>query len=115
MKQTTKLLDWFARKGVNTLAWIKSIPTWEEVLAFCSNFKVEPPPKEMWDNVHPKDEPKDFLDEIVEERTAQNPDFPQLVDAAQKSAVTEVPEDTVTEFQSEEPKKRGRKPKTQTE
>ena len=26
--------------------------------------------------------PKDFLDEIVEERTQRNPDFPDLVDAA---------------------------------
>jgi transcriptional regulator with XRE-family HTH domain len=25
---------------------------------------------------------KDFLDEIIEERTARNPDFPKLVDAA---------------------------------
>lgn len=27
---------------------------------------------------------KDFLDEIVDERTAENPEFPQLVDAAQR-------------------------------
>lgn len=27
---------------------------------------------------------RDFLDEVVEERTAKNPDFPKLVDAAER-------------------------------
>jgi hypothetical protein len=52
MAEKIKLLDWFTRKGIDFSEWAKRT-SWEEIVNFCTTFKLEPPAKQLWEAVQP--------------------------------------------------------------